>query len=115
MKENSPVLKEVWHIGESIDDKGNYRKQKYRKVEQLGFYIRPLRDWFVPCPHCQAELKKLLAEGRWILGNKEYEPRVELNTTKNEVDNDSWITLEERKATKAEIDRIGYDGWEDDE
>jgi len=114
MKENSSVLRESWHIGESIDDKGNYKKMKYRKIEQIGFYIRPLRDWFFPCKHCQEELKKMMVTGTWILGNKGYEPMIELNSTKDEIDDTSWITLEARKATKEEIERIGYDGWEDD-
>jgi len=112
MKENSPVLREKWKIAETIDDKGNYKKLKYRTVEQIGFYIRPLRQWFFPCKECQERLKKMMATGTWILGNKEYEPDIELNNTKDEIDDDSWITLEERKATPAEIKRIGLEGWE---
>ena len=112
-KDLSKVLRETWHIAETITDKGMYQKLKYRKVEQIGFYIRPAREWFFPCQECQKNLKKLLAEARWILGNKEYEPDIELNNVKNELDDESWITLEEHKATPAEIKRIGKDGWEE--
>jgi hypothetical protein len=113
MKENSPALREEWVLGEDIDDKGIYKKLKYRKVEQIGFYIRPLRDWFFPCPDCQKRLKQQMATGAWILGNQEYKPDIELNNTKDEIDDNSWITLEEHKATPAEIKRIGKDGWRD--
>ena len=113
MNENTPVLRESWHVTESIDENGVYKKLKYREIEQIGFYIRPLREWFFPCPKCQEELKKMMANGAWILGNKEYEPMIELNNTKDAIDDNSWITLEERKATPAEIKRIGLEGWEE--
>jgi len=113
MNENTPVLREKWYVGESIDDKGNYKKLRYRKVEQIGFYIRPLREWYFPCQKCQEQLKKMMAEGAWTLGNKDYEPMIELNNTKDEIDDNSWITLEERKATPEELKRIGLEGWED--
>jgi hypothetical protein len=110
---NEQFLKEEWHFGEEIDSKGIYKKVKYRKVERIGFYIRPLREWFFPCKQCQEKLKKQMAEGNWVLGNKEYEPDIELNNTKMEIDEDSFVTLEERKATNEEIERIGLDGYED--
>jgi hypothetical protein len=113
MKENEPVLREEWHIAESIDGKGIYKKLKYRMIEQIGFYIRPAREWFFPCPECQKKLRKILAEARWILGNKEYKPDIELNNVKDELDDESWITLEEHKATLEEIKRIGKEGWEE--
>lgn len=107
------VLRETWHIAEEINDEGIYKKHKYRIVEQIGFYIRPLREWFIPCMECQKNLKKQMAEGNWILGNKDYEPDIELNNTEYEIDDGSWVTLEERKATKEEIERIGLGGWEE--
>jgi len=113
MKANTPCLREEWHIAESIDDKGIYKKLKYRKVEQIGFYIRPLREWFFPCSECQKELKGMMSFGFWILGNKGYEPAIELNNTKDEIDDDSWQTLDERKATPEELKRIGLNGWEE--
>lgn len=108
---NSPVLRETWHLAESITSKGIYQKLKYREVEQISFYLRPAREWFIPCQHCQQKLKQTLAEARWILGNKDYEPPIELNSVKDELDDDSWVTLEEHKATPDELKRIGEDGW----
>lgn len=113
MKENEPVLREKWHVAETIDDNGIYKKLKYRNIERIGFYIRPAREWFFACPECQKKLKKLLAEARWILGNKEYEPDIELNNVKDELDDNSWEILEEHKATPEQIKRIGKRGWEE--
>jgi hypothetical protein len=111
--EISLVLRETWYIAETITDKGIYQKLKYRKVERIGFYIRPLREWFWPSAEDQKRLKKLLAEGSWILGNKDYAPAIELNSTKDEIDDESWITLEEHKATPEELERIGKNGWQE--
>jgi len=113
MNENSPALRETWKMAETIDDKGIYKKMKFREIEQIGFYIRPMREWFFPCPDCQKRLKEQFAEARWILGNNEYKPDIELNNVKDELDDSSWVTLEEHKATPEEIKRIGKDGWED--
>ncbi len=112
MNENEPVLREEWHIAESIDEKGIYKKLKYREIEQIGFYIRPAQEWFHPCVNCQKKLRQILGEARWILGNKSYEPPIELNNVKDEIDDASWETLEEHKATPEEIKRIGKEGWE---
>lgn len=112
MNEKEPVLRETIHYAEEINDEGIYRKLKYRKIEQIGFYIRPARVWFFPCVEDQKKLRKLLAEAHWILGNKDYEPQIELNNTHDEIDDNSWETLEEHNATKEEIDRIGIGGWE---
>jgi hypothetical protein len=108
----SLVLRETWHTAESITEKGIYQKMKYREVERIGFYIRPLREWFWPSQEDQKRLKKMLAEGSWILGNDDYKPAIELNTTTDELDDESWVTLEEHKATPEEIKRIGLEGWE---
>lgn len=113
MNENDTVLEEVWHYAEQIDDKGNYKLVKYRMIEQLSFYIRPAQEWFTPCIDCQKRLKKLLAEARWILGNKAYEPALELNNVKDEIDEQSFTDLKVRKATKEELDHIGMDGSEE--
>ncbi len=108
----SPALEETWHLAEEITSEGIYRKLKYREVEQISFYIRPAREWFIPCKECQQRLKKQLAEARWILGNDDYKPAIELNSIKDEIDDDSWLTIDEHKATQEEIKRIGIDGWE---
>lgn len=109
---NTPVLRETWHTAETITSEGIYQKLKFREVEQITFYLRPAREWFIPCPHCQQKLKKTLADARWILGNHDYDPPIELNSVKDEVDDESWTTIEEHKATPEEIERVGIDGWE---
>ncbi len=114
MNEQTPVLRETWFTAETIDKDGNYEKLKARKVEQLSFFIRPLGEWFIPCRDCQVKLKKMMQEGKWILGNKSYEPLVELNNQRDELDEDSWQTLEKRKATKEELERIGLEGYEEE-
>jgi hypothetical protein len=114
MKENEPVLKEKWHTAETIRDDGTYEKLKWRSVQQLSFYIRPAKEWFVPCHDCQNKLRTLLADAEWILGNKNYEPAIEMNSVKDELDESSWETLEKHKATPEELKRIGKDGWEEE-
>lgn len=107
------VLKEQWHHAEYIDDEGNYKRVKWRTVERLGFYIRPFQSWFFPCTECQANLKELALDSNWILGNKTYEPLVELNRDFKEIDDDSWVTFETHKATKAEEKRLPDNKWRD--
>ena len=107
------TLKTVYHTAETIDEKGQYTKYKYRKINRLSFYIRPLREWFIPCVSCQQKLKTMLATGSWILGNKQYLPAIELNTTTNDFDEEYEENIETRKATEEEIKRIGFDGWEE--
>lgn len=112
-KEKTPVLKEEIHIAETIDEDRVYTKYKYRIIQRIGFYIRPLRVWYFPCKTCQEKLKTMMANGVWILGNDSYKPDIELNTTTDEVDEDYEETIEERKATPEEIERIGLGGWEE--
>lgn len=112
MKENEPVLRERTFYAEEVTKGGIYKKHKAREVEQIGFYIRPARVWFYPCVEDQKKLKQLLAKATWILGNRKYEPDIELNNTNMEIDDVSWEVVEEHKATKEEIARIGLGGWE---
>jgi len=112
MKENEPALRVHVFYAEEVTEEGIYKKHKALKVEQIGFYIRPARVWFYPCVEDQKKLKKLLAEATWILGNRQYEPDIELNNTNMEIDDASWEVVDEHKATKEEIDRIGLGGWD---
>jgi len=111
-KQPTPALNEKFFLAESIDEKGIYEKLEYREVEQISFYIRPAREWFFPCPDCQKKLKQTMANARWIFGNKDYEPAIELNNVKDELDEDYTHAIIHRKATKEELDRIGLEGWE---
>jgi hypothetical protein len=108
----TPVLSERFFLAESITSESIYEKIEYREVEQIGFYIRPAREWFYPCPTCQKRLKQTLAQARWIFGNHDYEPAIEMSNVKNELDEDYTRTIEKHPATKNELERIGVDGWE---
>jgi hypothetical protein len=110
---NEEVLEEKWHCAEYIDDDGVYQKVKWRTVERIGFYIRPLQLWFYPCRKCQAEIKKEFFESTWIFGNKDYEPMIEMNRDFDEIDDDSWITIESHPATKEEQKRFKDGKWHD--
>jgi len=110
--ETDHVLNERWKLAESIDAKGMYQKLKYREINKISFYIRPLREHFAPCQACQQRLKEIMSNGTWILGNKSYEPLIELNSTRWEIDDNSWQVLDEHKATKEELERIGIEGYE---
>lgn len=112
MKEKEPALRVSIHFAEEITQNGEYHRLRYREIEQISFYIRPLGETFVPCSDCQKKLKKIMAEGKWILGNNQYEPAIELNNKRDEIDDNSWETIEKRKATPEEIKRIGLEGWE---
>lgn len=113
MKEESPVLRENWHEAEYIDEKGNYVKAKWRTIERIGFYIRPIQKWFFPCRDDQLEIKKLFLDSAWILGNKDYEPQIEMQRALKEIDDDSWQILEKRKPTDDEKKRMKEGKWYD--
>ena len=97
-------------IFESIDFEKTppeYTKSKGVEVDRIAFYIRFIGEWFTPCMECQRELKRKIAMSKeWTLGNKDYEPPVELKRS-FEIDDDSWEDLERHKATKDEIEKIG--------
>ena len=112
--ENTPVLKEAWHIADYIDEDGKYKKMKWRTVERIGFYIRPFQTWFWPCKEDQEKLKQLAMNSAWIFGNKDYEPQIELNRDFKEIDDDSWVTLEEREPTKEEKERLKDGKWDEE-
>ena len=113
--ENTIVLKETWHVADYIDEDGKYRKVKWRTVERIGFYIRPFQTWFYPCKEDQEKLKQIVMQSPWIFGNKDYEPQIELNRDFNEIDDDSWITTEERQPTKEEKERLKDGKWDEEQ
>jgi len=106
------TLREEYYLAETIDDKGIYKKYKYRKIERIRFVIRPLRESFIPCKACQEKLKAMMVNGKWILGNRDYAPAIELENSRFEVDDHYQETVEKHKATKEELERIGIEGWE---
>jgi hypothetical protein len=99
-------MRRIEFIHEFIDDDGNYVKSKGVKEDVIGFYLRFIGEHFKPCRQCQKELAKLIeTPDHLILGNKEYEPPVELYR-KFEIDESAWIQLEKRKPTKEELERL---------
>jgi len=88
---------------------GTLKLEEYREVLIWRFYFRSFKKWFVPCDKCQKTIDELvkvnmdssaiqMALGRLcpacnsarevlfinaevILGNKDYEPSIELNRT----------------------------------
>jgi len=112
-EEISPVLREEWHIAEYIDEEGKYNKTKWRTVERIGFYIGPIGEWFFPCKEDQEKIKKMVLESRWIFGNKDYEPQIELQRDFKETDDDSFQTLEKREPTIEESKRLDDRKWHD--
>jgi len=63
------------------------------KVSKYSFFLRFAKRDFTPCRHCQEKLRKVLGDCDIILGNKEYEPLIELSR-KWEIDNEKQKKLE---------------------
>jgi len=106
-------MKEVIHmdnirkrefIFEYIDDHGNYVKCKGIETERMGFYLRFIHEHFIPCKQCQKKLLNMINNAKTMtLGNKDYDPLIELWKKFDEIDDKQWQQLEKRKATKEEI------------
>ncbi len=96
---------------EYIDEKGNYVKSEGRKVEQVGFWLRFIVSHWIPCESCQKELLRIIHDAfsdpkhELHIGNKDYEPAIEL-WKKSEIDDNSWKIIETRLATEDEKKRL---------
>lgn len=82
-----------------------YERAKGLELGRFRFFLRFLKTDFEPCKGCQHELEELLDKGDLILGNKDYEPAVELSI-RWEIDDTAWKTVERREATREEIKTI---------
>jgi len=102
-------LDEQWFILEHVNEEGKYIKAKYREIEEFSFFLRFIGSWFIPCKECQEKIKELVRNKDMILGNKSYEPPVEFQH-RFVIDDFSWVTLEERKATKKDEKELGKYG-----
>ena len=103
----SDIIQEKEFITEYIDDEGNYLKVKGREIEQIGFFLRFIHEHFIPCKECQKKLLHMVHNAKtWTLGNKDYEPLVEL-WKEFEIDDKAFIELEKHKATKEELEKYG--------
>ena len=102
MKErNSAFIRKI--TLEDIDEEtGEYVKSTAIEDGRYKFYLRFISERFCPCDECQEKLHKLVTKADHLyLGNKSYEPPVELSRLW-ELDDDSWVETERRPATKAD-------------
>ena len=105
------VLREKTFIFECLEgEEGEYVKSKGVKRETIGFWLRFISKHFVPCRECQERLAKLIAEAEEMhLGNKDYEPPIEL-WRKFEIDDEAWEELERRPSTPQEKEKFKKEG-----
>lgn len=102
------------------EETGEYEKNKCREDGRYKFFLRFVKKWFTPCEQCQQKLYDLIYNApNFYLGNKSYEPAIELSRSW-EIDDDSWVQLEKREATEADFRRIyghnwksHYEGWKE--
>ena len=95
------------------EETGEYEKKKCTEDGRYKFYLRFIKTHFAPCKECQKVLNDLIYNAEQLyLGNKSYEPPVELSR-QWDIDDNSWVDLEKRKATKADFRRIYGLYWEE--
>jgi len=89
---------------EYIDDETDeYVKSEGERVENYGFWLRFISEWFHPCDKCQQELSNLLINAnQMIIGNKDYAQPIELKRG-FDIDDNSWKEVERRPATKKDF------------
>jgi hypothetical protein len=94
-------MKERKFVFEQVDEDGNYVKSEGVERVYYGFWLRFASRHFIPCQKCQERLEKILEESELHLGNKDYEPPIELYKRYEIVDK-SWKDIEKRPATEQE-------------
>ena len=112
MNEHTPEFVRE-RIAEWINEEtGEYEKHKCKEDGRYKFYLRFVQEHFTPCDKCQVELNRIIYNAqRLYLGNKSYEPPIELSRNW-EIDDNSWVELERREATKDDFKRIYGVNWE---
>lgn len=92
---------------EKKDGKLFYVKSKSEYLTYLGFFLRFCHTNWKPCPECQKDLMRTIAEADdWIFGNKDSEPQIELYKHTNEINENAWKTLERHEVTETEAERL---------
>jgi hypothetical protein len=97
------------------EDTGEYVNSSYIKDGRYLFYLRFIKEHYCPCESCQEKLHELITKSsKLILGNKDYDPPVELSRDWD-IDDNSWKELERRKPTLEEFKKLqNYsDKWKD--
>ena len=94
-------------IHEYIDDETDeYIKSTGERVENYGFWLRFISEWFHPCDKCQQNLSDLILNAKqMIIGNKDYAQPIELKR-QFDIDDDSWKEVERRTSTKKDFINI---------
>jgi len=96
------------------EDTGEYVNSSYTEDGRYRFYLRFIKKDWIPCEKCQSELHKLITESQTlILGNKDYDPPIELSRAWD-IDDKSWKELERRTPTLDEFKSIYGKNWEED-
>ena len=99
---------------EFIDDEtGEYVKSTCTEYGRFRFFLRPFKEWFYPCEKCQKKLyQKTYGADSLYLGNKSYEPAIELSRDWV-VNDDTWKELERKPGTLENYKKVyGYKGQE---
>lgn len=98
--------------GEYIDEEtGEYVMSAAVEDGRYRFYLRFIKEYFKPCNECQKELHRLITKADYLyLGNKSYEPPVELSRHW-EIIEKSWVETERRPAIKADYKRCYPKNW----
>ena len=87
-----------------------YEKSTSEYLTYLTFYLRFCHEHWKPCPKCQADLMKTIAEAdTWIFGNEKTDPAIELSKHTDEINDKAWKTIEKREVTEKEADKIHAD------
>lgn len=109
---NNAFMRET--TDECIDeDTGEYVKSKAIEDGRYRFYLRFIKEYFRPCNECQEELHRLITKADYFyLGNKSYEPPVELSRFWD-LDDGSWEEIERRPATEADYRKCYPKNWKE--
>jgi len=101
-------------IAEWINEEtGEYEKNRGVEECRYKLYLRFIKTHFIPCDDCQTKLNDLIYNAQnFYLGNKSYEPAIEMNK-QWVIDDDSWIELEKREATKEDFKRLYKHKWKE--
>lgn len=94
------------------EETGKYERNRCKEDSRYKFYLRFVQEHFTPCLECQKALHDLIYNAdKLYLGNKSYEPAIELSR-QWEIDDHSWVELETREPTKADFKLIYGMNWE---
>lgn len=71
-----PKLRKMYGMEENIDQIEEIPPMSSEKT--YGFYLRFAHKTFIPCKHCQEKIDSIMSTCDLTLGNRDYDPPVEL-------------------------------------